>query len=163
VTPLSGAWYLEDAMRYREGREPIDIEPYLPALRSYVEGLDGLAAAWIYGSYGTLYQTPLSDLDLALLYRPESVPDFKGELTVYGRICEILREDDISITVLNRSPVIFQFRVLETGRQLVCKDPEALADFVESVLTRHADYIVAHERFVQDYDQAFAERYGRDA
>lgn len=150
-------------MRQREGREPIDVEPYLPELRAYLERLDGLVAAWIYGSYGTPYQTPLSDLDLALLYRPERVPDFRRELTIYGQICEILREDDVSVTVLNRSPVIFQFRVLETGRQLVRKDPEALADFVESVLTRHADYIVAHARFVQDYDQAFAERYDRDA
>lgn len=150
-------------MRQREGRKPIDVEAYLPDLETYLEGLDGLVTAWIYGSYGTPYQTPLSDLDLALLYRPERVPDFKEELLVYGRICDILEEDDVSVTVLNRAPVIFQFRVLETGRQLVCRDAEALADFVESVLTRHADYVVAHERFVQDYDQAFAERYGRDA
>ncbi len=150
-------------MRQNEGREPIDVEPYLPDLKTYLEGLDGLVAAWIYGSYGTPYQTPLSDLDLALLYQPEQVPDLEGELLVHGRICGILREEDVSVTVLNRSPVIFQFRVLETGRQLVCKDQEALADFVERVLIRHADYIVAHERFVQDYDQAFAERYGRDA
>lgn len=150
-------------MRRSEGREPIDIEPYLPDLRAYLEGLDGLVAAWIYGSYGTPDQTPLSDLDLALLYRPERVPDLEGELLVYGRICDILREEDISVTVLNRSPVIFQFRVLETGRQLVCRDEEALADFVESIIIRHADYIVFHEQAVRDYDQAFAERYGRDA
>ena len=150
-------------MRWSEGREPIDVEPYLPDLRAYLDSLDGLVAAWIYGSYGTPYQTPLSDLDLALLYRPERVPDLEEELAVYGRICEILREDDVSVTMLNRSPVIFQFRVLETGRQLVCRDPVALADFVEDVLNRHADYIVAHERFTRDYDQAFVERYGRDA
>jgi predicted nucleotidyltransferase len=150
-------------MRWREGRPPIDVEAYLPDLRAYLERLDGLAAAWIYGSYGTPYQTPLSDLDLALLFRPGQVPDLWKELETAGEIQQILHEDDASVTVLNRSTVIFQFRVLETGRQLVCNDPVAVADFVERILIEHGDFIVDHEQFMRDYDQAFAERYGRDA
>ncbi|HYG61600.1 MAG TPA: nucleotidyltransferase domain-containing protein [Thermoanaerobaculia bacterium] len=150
-------------MRWREGQPPIDVEAYLPDLRAYLEGLDGLAAAWIHGSYGTPYQTPLSDLDLALVFRPDKVPAFREELGIAADIQQILHEDDASVTVLNRSPVIFQFRVLETGRQLVCNDPVALADFTERVLNEHGDFIVDHEQFLRDYDQAFTERYGRDA
>ena len=65
----------------------------------------------------------------------------------------------MSITILNRVPVLFQFRVLETGRILLCRDPIALADFTEEVFSRHADFIVDHEQFVKEYDQALRERY----
>ncbi|HEV2851527.1 MAG TPA: nucleotidyltransferase domain-containing protein [Thermoanaerobaculia bacterium] len=148
-------------MRRNAKGKKIDVEPYLEDLRRYLEDLDGLVAAWIYGSYGTPLQTPLSDLDLALLFRKEGVPDFKRQLEIYGKIPEILHEDDVSITILNRSPILFQFRVLETGSRLVCRDPVALADFVEWVISRHGDFIVDHQRFVAEYDQALVERYGR--
>jgi predicted nucleotidyltransferase len=149
-------------MRRNAKGKAIDVEPYLDDLRRYLEDLDGLVAAWIYGSYGTPEQTPLSDLDLALLFQTGRVPEFERQLEIYARIPEILHEDDdISVTILNRSPVLFQMRVLQTGRQLVCRDPLALADFVEFVISRHADYIVDHRRFTQDYDQALVERYGR--
>jgi predicted nucleotidyltransferase len=149
-------------MRRTATGKPIDIEPYLDDLRNYLGGLDGLVAAWIYGSYGTPYQTPLSDVDLALLFRREKLPDFYGHGRLYTDIHAILHEEDVSVTILNRSPVLFQFRVLETGRQLVCSDPVALADFVESVISRHADYIVDHQRFCREYDQALVERYAHD-
>jgi predicted nucleotidyltransferase len=149
-------------MRRNAKGKAIDVEPYLDDLRRYLEDLDGLVAAWIYGSYGTPEQTPLSDLDLALLFQRGRVPEFKRQLEIYAKIPEILhQDDDVSVTILNRSPVLFQFRVLETGRQLVCRDPIALADFVEFVISRHADYIVDHRRFAEDYDRALVERYGR--
>lgn len=149
-------------MRRNAKGKAIDVEPYLDDLRRYLEDLDGLVAAWIYGSYGMPEQTPLSDLDLALLFQKGRVPEFKRQLEIYSKIPEILHEDDdISVTILNRSPVLFQFRVLETGRQLICRDPIALADFVEFVISRHADYIVDHRRFTKDYDQALVERYAR--
>ena len=77
-------------------------------------------------------------------------------------IPEILHEEDVSITILNRAPVLFQFRVLETGRPLLCRDPIALADFTEEVISRHADFIIDYEQFVKEYDAALRERYVHD-
>jgi predicted nucleotidyltransferase len=147
-------------MRRHARGKAIDIEPYRDDLVRYLEELDGLVAAWIYGSYGTPYQTPLSDLDLAMLFRQDRVPDLACEGQLYLDLAELLHEDDLSILVLNRAPILFQFRVLETGRQLVCRDPLALADFVELVISRHADFIVDHERFIEEYDRALLARYG---
>lgn len=149
-------------MRRRASGKAIDIEPYREDLLRYLEGLDGLVAAWIYGSYGTPYQTPLSDLDLAVLFRQDRVPDLSGEGKLHMDLARILHEEDFSVLILNRAPVRFQFRVLETGRQLVCRDPLALADFVERVISHHADFIVDHQRFIEEYDQALLEWYGHD-
>src|SRR4051812_38455431 len=118
-------------MRRSESRSPIDVQPYLGDLRRYLETVEGLIAAWIFGSYGTPYQTPSSDLDLALLFDRGHVPDLARQGQLYLDIREILHEEDVSITFLNRAPVIFQFRVLKTGRQIVRRDPVALADFTE--------------------------------
>ena len=148
--------------RWNAGGKPIDIEPYREDLLKYLESQENLVAAWLYGSYGTPFQTPLSDLDLAVLYRRDRFPDFREQGGLSLVLTALLHEDDVSVTVLNRSPVLFQFRVLETGRLLVCRDPVALADFVESVISRHADFIVDHERFVREYDAALVEQYGHD-
>jgi len=148
-------------MRRNATGKPIDVEPYLDDLRKYLEDLDGLVAAWIYGSYGTPLQTPLSDLNLAFLFQKDEAPDFNRQMEIYGKVSEILHEeDDVSITIVNLSPILLQFRVLETGRRIVCRDPVALADFVEFIIIRHADFIVDHQRFVTEYDQALVERYG---
>lgn len=149
-------------MRRSENRGPIDVQPHLEDLRSYLENVEGLIAAWIFGSYGTPYQTPLSDLDLALLFRRDRLPDLAREGQIYLDVTGILREEDVSILFLNRAPVLLQFRVLETGRRLVCRNPVALADFTEEVISRHADFIIDHEQFVKEYDQALRERYVHD-
>jgi predicted nucleotidyltransferase len=148
--------------RWNARGKPIDIEPYREDLQKYLESQESLVAAWLYGSYGTPFQTPLSDLDLAVLYRRDRLPGLPEQGGVYTDLAALLHEEDLSITVLNRSPVLFQFRVLETGRLLVCRDPIALADFIESVISRHADFIVDHERFVHEYDEALVEQYGHD-
>jgi uncharacterized protein len=146
-------------MRRHETGKPIDVEPFLDDLRAYLETLDGLVAAWIFGSYGTPDQTPLSDLDIALLYRREAVPDLGGQGEVWERILEILHEEDVSVTILNRAPILFQFRVLETGRRLVCRDEIALADFVEYVIPRHSDLRI---HLLKEYSEAQIERYIQD-
>jgi uncharacterized protein len=143
-------------MRYHAQGPRIDITPRLDELLAELSRLDGLVAAWIYGSYGTPYQTPLSDLDLAVLYRPDRLPARRDEWEVQQRIAEILEEDDVSVLVLNRAPVILQLKVLAEGRRLLCRDSEALADFTERVLDEHSDFMIDHRRFAAEYDRALA-------
>jgi predicted nucleotidyltransferase len=115
----------------------------------------------LYGSYGTPDQTPLSDVDLAVLFAPGSEPAASDRLQIVSDIMQTLQEEDVSVTVLNRTPAIFQFRVLETGRQILCKDPVALADFIEQVLSRHADYMIDYRAFLEEYDEALVREYDR--
>ncbi|MGH7589731.1 MAG: nucleotidyltransferase domain-containing protein [Gemmatimonadota bacterium] len=52
----------------------IDVSDRLDELASLLENEDDLVAAYLYGSYGTNHQTPLSDVDLALVFRTHAVP-----------------------------------------------------------------------------------------
>jgi predicted nucleotidyltransferase len=145
--------------KLRNDGRPIDIDAHLGALVDLLRAREGLVAAYLYGSYGTPYQTPLSDVDLALVFHPGCQLEFRDEMQLRSEILACLREDDVSITLLDRAPAPFQYEVLATGRLLLCTDPAALADFVETVLDRHADYVTDHECFLHEYDQALVERY----
>ena len=139
---------------------PIDVDDGLQQLDTRLGEHPGLVAGYVYGSYGTPDQTPLSDVDLALVFEPARVPGFDEHLRMIGRITAILGEEDFSITVLNSAPPIFQFRVLETGRLLFCRDETALADFTAEALGRYADFMIDHQAFLEEYDAALVEEYG---
>jgi len=140
--------------------ELISIESRMGALRKCLQETKGLVAGYLFGSYGTPEQTPLSDVDLAFVFRPDSVPSGGKELEFRSRILHAVEQDDVSITILNRAPSPFQFKVLTTGRLLYQDDSVALADFVEGVLNTHCDFAVDYEAFLRDYDAALAEQYG---
>lgn len=139
---------------------PIDVEDRWDDLRQALERTPDLVAAYLFGSYGTKYQTPLSDVDLAFVFRLGREPDFDGEMSFRTDVLEAMREDDVSITILNKAPCVFQMKVLETGRRIYCADEIALADFVERVLNIHGDYIIDHKRFLKEYDAALVAEFG---
>lgn len=148
--------------KLRVDGKPIDIEPYMDDLQACFRKTRGLVAVYLHGSYGTPHQTPLSDVDLALVYRADALPTFEEEMDAIGCITGAAHAEDVSVTTLNRAPAPFQFRVLSTGRLLYCVDRVALADFVEQVLNVHGDYVIDYERFLGEYDAALLERYRHD-
>jgi predicted nucleotidyltransferase len=145
--------------KLRNDGKPIDLGSRLETLCEDLAGYEGLVAIYLYGSYGTSFQTPLSDVDLALVFRPDAVPDFSAQCELIGQAMSTLHEDDVSVTVLNHSPPVFQHRILSTGRLLRVTDPIALADFTEEVLRRHGDFVLKHRAFCREYDAALVEDY----
>ena len=141
--------------KLRNDGRPIRIESRLGELDLRLRGFPGVAAAFLFGSYGTPYQTPLSDVDVAVLFRADAVPAPGAEAAVM----EALAEDDVSLTVLNRVPSVFALRVLRYGRLLPCTDATSLADFTAEVLQRQADFAIPRERFLREYDAALHERF----
>jgi predicted nucleotidyltransferase len=145
--------------KIRNTGRAIDVSDRIPALVEMLGNEPGLVAVYLYGSYGTPDQTPLSDIDLGLLFTDDQVPTPKGHVTLITRIIEVLREDDVSVTVLNKAPLAFQHRVLAQGRRLLVRDEIAHADFVERTVTRYSDFAVDEARFFEEYDRALVEEY----
>lgn len=147
---------------HNDGR-PIDIDDRLPVLEEALRAVPGLAACYLFGSYGTEWQTPLSDVDLALVFRPGRPSELPSELDLIGTVTGSLREDDVSVTVLNRAPLALRFDVLAKGRPLFVFDEIALADFIEETIDRHGDFAVDRDRFLTEYDRALVEDYAHGA
>jgi uncharacterized protein len=132
----------------------IDVSAYLPALLDELCQNPSIVAVFLYGSYDTPYQTPLSDVDLAVLFRPCQVPDFNGHIDLINQVTGGLHEDDVSVMILNQAPLSLQFAVVSKGRRLLVNDEIALADFLEVLFDRYGDFAVDESKFFAEYDQA---------
>lgn len=139
----------------------IDVEERWGVLRELLNRTPGVVAAYLFGSYGTQYQTPLSDIDLAFVFRLGSEPGFPEEMRFRGEVLDALREDDVSIVILNLASCSFQMKVLETGRRVYCADEFGLADFVARVLNVYGDFRIDHRRFLEEYDATLLAECGR--
>ncbi|MBT9177492.1 MAG: hypothetical protein DDT20_01825 [Firmicutes bacterium] len=138
----------------------IDIDERIERLRAYVDAHPSVAAAFIFGSYGTKYQNPLSDLDIAVLLVPGS--DLRSELasSIGVELSALTDEEDTNLVVLNSVPITLQFEVLATGR-LLCKKGLYLEDFHEFVCKRFADFKIDLDAMYADYDNVLREGYLR--
>jgi predicted nucleotidyltransferase len=145
--------------KIRNTGRAIDVSAHMAALERALMEVRGLAAVYLFGSYGTPFQTPLSDVDIALVFAEDDDSSLLRHVELIGCITEALHEDDVSVTILNRAPLAFRHRVLAEGRLLLLLDEIAHADFLESTITRYSDFAIDEERFLQEYDRALVEEY----
>jgi predicted nucleotidyltransferase len=144
--------------RLSKNKNKINIEPQVEEIEQYFLNRQDVAAALLFGSYGTQYQTPLSDLDIAVLFMPGQQISLNRELSMLSDLSTITGEEDINLVVLNKAPLTLQFEVLLTGNVLAKKD-FYLEDFHEYVCKRYADYKIDLDQFKKDYDSALREVY----
>jgi len=137
----------------------IDIQPCLGALVAYFSANKDVAAAYLYGSYQTEMQTPLSDVDMAVLFSSKKKSYFEGAMRLEADVTAICDCDDINILALNDAPVVMQFKVISTGRLLYVRDSTALSDFQELVCKFYADFMSDYLQFCRDYDYSVREAY----
>lgn len=146
--------------KIRNTGKVIDVKSRLDALGERFSAVPGLVAVYLYGSYDTPLQTPLSDVDLAVVFRGDTAPDADERLRLTGVAMDTLAEDDVSLTFLNRAPLPFQHEVLRTGRPLLVRDEVALADFRERVVHRYCDFVIDYEAMRTDYDEGLRQAHG---
>jgi len=146
--------------KIRSDERQIELGERLDDLERTLREKPGVIAAYVYGSYGTAHQTPLSDVDLAVLYRDDEIPDLDAHLRLIDHVTATLVEDDVSVAILNRIPPLLQREVLRQGRALFVTDDVAHADFLETVIGRAADFEIDHRRFRREYDTALIEDHG---
>ncbi|HHY38413.1 MAG TPA: nucleotidyltransferase domain-containing protein [Clostridia bacterium] len=147
-------------MRLAKVPKFINIDSSFPLLVDYFEKQADILAVYLYGSYGTEFQTPLSDVDIAVLFH--SKPDFERLLDIQGHISDICRNDDINVLVLNEAPVMLQFKVIMTGRLLYERERNKLSDFLEHVFKLYGDFAPFYAAFCREYDASLRETYVYD-
>jgi|ADurb_Total_1013_FD_contig_41_758142_length_599_multi_5_in_0_out_0_1 predicted nucleotidyltransferase len=140
----------------------IKIEDKLPALEEFLGSRKEILAVYLFGSYGTEYQTNLSDIDLAVLVSGSVTPDLAYQLDLSAQLADIMQEEDIDVVILNTASVVMQFEVLSTGKLLFERNHELVCDFLERVLKEYGDFQFDLKQFYYDYDDALRKKaYGR--
>ena len=147
------------ALKNRENKMISLSDQQLASMIDYIRDSKDILAFYIYGSYGTKYQTPLSDLDLAILPMPEAKLDLERELSIEVKLTEIGNSDHVNMINLANVPLTLQMKVLEQGCLLYCADEILLADFTEKVIKLFCDFAPDLEAIYKDYDAGLREVY----
>ena len=138
--------------------EKINIEDKLPGLIRFFSKREEILAAYLYGSYGSEYQTNLSDVDIAILLASSVQADLDYQLDLSAHLADIIREEDIDVLILNRASIVMQFEVLSTGKLLFERDHELVCDFLERVIKEYGDFQIDLMQFYLEYDEALREK-----
>lgn len=77
--------------KIRNTGEPMDVSGGIDDLDERLRTESGLVALFLYGSYGTELQAPLSDVDIAVLFADGTVPGPDEHLRLVGVVTDALR------------------------------------------------------------------------
>ena len=132
---------------------PDELQSWKEFFQSRVE----IAAVYLFGSLGTEFEHPQSDIDLGVVFtRPVTLPE---ELELDAALSLHVSHDRIDLVNLNRAPIALQFRALQEGILVYEGDYFKHSDFIECVIKTYPDYAVKYAIFAHDYEQALKEEY----
>lgn len=146
-------------VRLNKKLNKIVIDDKIPELQKFFAERDEILAVYLYGSYGTEYQTKMSDVDMAVLLIPAALTTLDYQLELSAQIAEIIKEEDLDLLILNSASIVMKFEVLSTGKLLYERDHDQVCDFLERVLKEYGDFQIDLKQFYREYDEALREKY----
>ena len=101
-----------------------------------------ISAVVLFGSLSTGMETPLSDIDLAVLYRRDlRDPELKRvHSQVYEIISDLLISDDIDLINLNSAPLSIQYGAIRQATILMLNCRGEYIDFWEQTVKHYLDF-----------------------
>lgn len=108
----------------------------------FVKYSDKIAAAYLFGSFHKKSTTPLSDLDIALLfYNNISKEDMENiENKIFNDISSYLGTEEVDLINLNNSPLSIKYGVLKDKEFLYCGNKDFIVDFESNVILEYIDF-----------------------
>ncbi len=97
---------------------------------------------YLYGSYATDSHTPLSDIDVGILFH-ESVDrsEYPSRmLKIMGELDRIIRKVDVDVSVLNDAPVELRYNVIAEGKLIYCADESIRIKFETTTIRDYLDF-----------------------
>ena len=105
-------------------------------ISAIVDCYPGVQGIYLFGSFGTEYERPDSDVDLALLLSPMEVGKETDLQTSSCRasLVKLLRRD-VDLVNMRRVSTVFQKEIIVNGRLIYCADRYAVEEFEMLVLS----------------------------
>ena len=105
-----------------------------------------IAAAVLFGSQASNQANQDSDIDIALLYNPKSVPDGL-ELLQFKQYLSDEMQQEVDIVLLNEASPIIAMQAVKHGVPLFLRDKKAYDKFEIKLITDYADIKRIREPF----------------
>ena len=114
---------------------------------------------FLFGSTITATQTPLSDIDIGVVFK--NFEKIKSNIErFYGEIFNLfldefkIKEEKLDLVFLQEAPFSLQCKAITEGEILYCRDPEFLATYIEHVLKYYFDFQPIEREFYQSLIKA---------
>lgn len=106
-----------------------------------------LQAVYIFGSSGTIYETPESDLDIAILASYYLDPLQKWNLS--KKISQFVQRD-VDIVDLKTASTVMRFEILKSGKRIYSKDPIASDLFETAMFSAYVHFVEDRQALIND-------------
>ncbi len=116
---------------------------------------DNIISAYLFGSMKSGNNSPLSDIDIAVLFN-QGLPgkEFRSyENKLYVNLLQYFKTDEIDLIILNDIPLSFQYEVVKDKRILYYSDFVKMIDFENRVILEYLDF----KPYRDEYNKAFIE------
>jgi len=97
-----------------------------------------IAAAYLFGSYGSKYFGRESDVDIGLLFFPDKVPNSLNAFELKNDISESIGMD-VDLVVLNTASPIICMQVLRKGKIIFERDRKTMIEFFVRTVNFYSD------------------------
>lgn len=110
------------------------------AILEAVRPLDGLVLVVLFGSRATGKARSNSDLDLAVIVRPDD-PRTKRELLskLAAAVAHLAPEGRVDVVFIDEAPELLRHHIMRDGRLIVCHDDELWRSWRVRTMREHGD------------------------
>jgi predicted nucleotidyltransferase len=117
------------------------IDELVAEIENLLQAQPDVLAAYLFGSVSEGREGPLSDVDIAVLFRPGLAQDqmWHMEDALGVIVSQRLPGYTIDLMALNLSPLRFRFEVISKGQAFYSADDSQRADFESYTLRRYWD------------------------
>jgi len=108
------------------------------AIRKYVKNRGDIELAFLFGSVASGSDNAISDIDIALLFAVNSVPDGNIQLKIQDELTYKLQRE-VDLVILNNASPIIKMQVLRKGKKIYEKTRGAYSNFFVRTINEYDD------------------------
>jgi len=114
---------------------------------------DKIVASYLFGSFAMGTNTPLSDIDIAVLFDKDLSKKIMEELEneILDGLMKMFKTDEIDLVILNHAPLSVRYGVLKTAKMVYCSNIEKTVDFQTEVFSKYLDIKPYREEFYREF------------
>lgn len=123
-------------------------------LKSILEAYkDKVVVVYLFGSCHSGKITPLSDIDIAVLFdeslNKEEIETMESQ--IYIKLTKVFGTDEVDLIVLNRAPLSIKFGVLRDKEIIYYSNKEKVVDFQCGVISEYMDFKPVRDELNRDF------------
>lgn len=108
-------------------------------VHDFCDALQGVVAAYLFGSQAKKTATKTSDVDVAILFSSNAVPDAMHVLDIQEELAGRLQVSHVDLVVMNRANPILKYQIYRYGTCVLEKNVKQMRSFRVRSLTEYAD------------------------